>query len=240
MWLTTILAIAGSHLTLHGAAFVVETKKMRCVAPSLCAHPSSAGAERDRRSLFSSAALAVVGAAAARVPQASAAAVTATTTSESGVFFRSGDGYGYKLAPPRDFAPSNKPLKTHLDEIEFVPTPSVRGYKYGVTVDPVRIDSIRRFGTPDEVAARVVGAEIARDGVTDVTLARDATEDPNDGTYTIEYVSTGSRGVKHFVARIGIRDRRLYVLTAQVAEDDFRSREKELFETVSTFRIDSS
>ena len=50
--------------------------------------------------------------------------------------------FGYTVTPPPLFVPGNKPLKTHLDEINFSP-PDVRGYTLGVTVDPVRISKIQ-------------------------------------------------------------------------------------------------
>lgn len=155
---------------------------------------------------------------------------------DSSIFTRAGKDYGYSFLPPPEFKPSNKPLKTHLDEINFS-VEGVRGYQYGVTVDPVRIDSLKQFGTPEQVAARVVGTEIKRDGVTDVTLYGDAFEDPENGMYAINYISAGSRGIKHFVTRIAIKQNKLYVLTAQVKETEYKEREKEILSTVNTFCI---
>eukprot|EP00804_Cyclotella_cryptica_P013724 CCRYP_018832-RA/>CCRYP_018832-RA protein AED:0.44 eAED:0.44 QI:0/-1/0/1/-1/1/1/0/183 len=145
--------------------------------------------------------------------------------------------FRYTVTPPPSFAPSNKPLKTHLDEINFSP-PDARGYALGITVDPVRIKSIREFGTPEEVAARVVTAEVNRDGVFQVTLAKDPVEDADaGGCYDIEYISEGKRGIKRFVTRIYIKDGFLYVLTAQSKEDEYdTSREKEVAACVKSFK----
>lgn len=131
---------------------------------------------------------------------------------------------------------SNKPLKTHLDEINFSP-PDIRGYTLGITIDPVRLSKIQDFGTPEEVAARVVTAEINRDGVFTVTMAKDPVEDAAAGCYDIEYISDGKRGTKRFVTRIYVRDGILYVLTAQskVAEYD-EGREKDVLECVKSFK----
>ncbi len=149
--------------------------------------------------------------------------------------------FGYVIAPPPTFVPSNKPLKTHLDEINFSPPPSssgaTRGYTIGVTVDPVRIGGIREFGSPGEVAARVVTAEVGRDGVFEVTLAKDPREDPTNGGYDIEYVSDGKRGTKRFVTRVYVKDGFLYVLTVQSKEEDYDgAREAEVSECVGSFR----
>ena len=146
--------------------------------------------------------------------------------------------FGYTVTPPPTFVSSNKPLKTHLDEINFSP-PDVRGYTLGITVDPVRISSIREFGSPEEVAARVVTAEVNRDGVFEVTLAKDPREDTSGGVgcYDIEYISDGKRGKKRYVTRIYIKDGFLYVLTVQSKEDEFdKAREVEVTECVKSFR----
>ena len=143
--------------------------------------------------------------------------------------------FSYTVTPPPSFEAGNKPLKTHLDEINFSP-PDVRGYTVGVTVDPVRIGSIQEFGTPEEVAARVVTAEVNRDGVFEVTLAKDPVEDAA-GCYDIEYISEGKRGKKRFSTRIYIKDGFLYVLTVQSKEAEFDTvREKEVQQTVKSFR----
>ena len=143
--------------------------------------------------------------------------------------------FSYTVTPPPSFAPGNKPLRTHLDEINFSP-PDVRGYTLGVTVDPVRISSIKDFGTPEEVAARVVTAEVNRDGVFEVTLAKDPVED-SAGCYDIEYISDGKRGKKRFATRIYIKDGFLYVLTVQSKEAEFdETREREVLACVKSFR----
>ena len=146
--------------------------------------------------------------------------------------------FGYSITPPPTFVPSNKPLRTHLDEINFSPPPSdARGYTIGVTIDPVRINSMREFGSPGEVAARVVTAEVNRDGVFEVTLAKDPKEDDTTGGYDIEYVTDGKRGTKRFVTRVYVKDGYLYVLTVQSREKDYDgAREAEVSECVGSFR----
>eukprot|EP00548_Thalassiothrix_antarctica_P005365 CAMPEP_0194153698 /NCGR_PEP_ID=MMETSP0152-20130528/57413_1 /TAXON_ID=1049557 /ORGANISM="Thalassiothrix antarctica, Strain L6-D1" /LENGTH=135 /DNA_ID=CAMNT_0038859169 /DNA_START=205 /DNA_END=612 /DNA_ORIENTATION=- len=130
---------------------------------------------------------------------------------------------------------STKPLKTHLDEINFVSS-ELKGYQYGVTVDPVRIDSLSQFGTPGEVAARVVTAEVNRDGVFDVTLVKDPIVEESSGSYILNYLSKGKRGNKHFICKISIAKKKLYVMTAQVKEENYNDMEKELMQVVGTFQ----
>lgn len=160
---------------------------------------------------------------------ASAAAATAEP------FVRQGKGYGYTFVPPEGFAPGKKPVQTHLDEVNFN-LEGVPKYSYGVTVDPVRINSLKEFGKPEEVAARVVTAEVNRDGIFEVTLAKDPVEDGETGAYAIDYVSDGKRGKKHFVTRIFVKDQKLYVMTAQCKEEEYAEREKEIVECVKTFK----
>ena len=152
-------------------------------------------------------------------------------------FVRQGKGYGYTFVPPPGFAPGKKPVQTHRDEVNFnLEDGSAPRYTYGVTVDPVRISTLAEFGKPEEVAARVVTAEVNRDGIFEVTLAADPVEVAGSGAYAIEYISDGKRGKKHFVTRIFVKEQRLYVLTAQVKEDEYADREKEIRECVQTFR----
>jgi len=161
---------------------------------------------------------------------------TGIATQEPGVAYVStpNEKFSYTFTPPASFTASNKPLKTHLDEINF--GGDIRGYTYGITVDPVRIKSIKEFGNPEEVAARVVTAEVNRDGVFEVTLAKDPAEDPS-GCYDIEYISDGKRGVKRFVTRIYIKDGFLYVLTAQSKNGEYdKEREEEITASVKSFR----
>lgn len=150
-------------------------------------------------------------------------------------FVRQGKGYGYTFVPPEGFAPGKKPVQTHLDEVNFN-LEGVPKYTYGVTVDPVRINSLKEFGKPEEVAARVVTAEVNRDGIFEVTLAKDPVEDGETGAYAIDYVSDGKRGKKHFVTRIFVKDQKLYVMTAQCKEEEYAEREKEIVECVKSFK----
>ena len=48
----------------------------------------------------------------------------------------------YAFQPPPNFEATQKPVKTHLQEVNYVST-DMKGYQYGITVDPVRINSLR-------------------------------------------------------------------------------------------------
>jgi hypothetical protein len=45
------------------------------------------------------------------------------------------------------FQESQKPVKTHLDEVNLISN-SIKGYQYGITVDPVRINSLTEVCVP--------------------------------------------------------------------------------------------
>lgn len=94
----------------------------------------------------------------------------------------------------------------------------------------------------------MVLAELNRDGVFDVTLVEDpfmtrnkddgdgATND-NDYYYILHYLSQGKRGNKHFVCKISIQANKLYVLTAQSKEEDYKDTKEELMAAVRSFQV---
>lgn len=160
-------------------------------------------------------------------------AANSAQASTDEVFVKTTADFSYAISPPPSFDVTNKPLKTHLEEVNFVSS-STKGYQFGVTVDPVRINSLKEFGTPEEVAARVVVAEVNRDGVFDVTLVNDPVE--TNGSYLLNYLSQGKRGDKHFVCKIEVLKNKLYVLTAQAKEENYADVKDELMATVNSFR----
>lgn len=87
------------------------------------------------------------------------------------------------------------------------------------------------------MAARVVTAEVNRDGVFNVTLVKDPVEKESTGGYEIDYLSSGKRGDKHFIANILVKSGKLYVVTGQVKEENYKEKEAELLESVRSFRV---
>mmetsp|Transcript_22091 Transcript_22091/g.28581 ORF Transcript_22091/g.28581 Transcript_22091/m.28581 type:complete len:320 (-) Transcript_22091:45-1004(-) len=148
------------------------------------------------------------------------------------------DKFSYQFQPPPNFdSGNNKPLKTHLDEINFK---SNNGYQFGITVDPVRIQSLEQFGTPEQVAAKVVLAEVNRDGVFDVTLMKDpysSSSSSSSSYYQLNYLSKGKRGDKRFVTKFYIQNQFLFALTAQCKEADYADLESEMMQAVDSFQI---
>ena len=98
---------------------------------------------------------------------------------------------------------------------------------------------MHQFGTPEEVAARVVTAEVNRDGIFEVTLLEDPYQSKSDDVdaYILKYLSVGKRGRKVYTNKIVVSPNNLlYVLTAQCKEDNFSDREAEIKSTVESFR----
>jgi hypothetical protein len=78
---------------------------------------------------------------------AAAAATTTTTTTTTSLYTRQQSPnkqqqVSYSINLPSTMKETSKPVKTHLDEVNFV-SETTKGYQYGVTVDPVRISSLK-------------------------------------------------------------------------------------------------
>lgn len=155
-------------------------------------------------------------------------------------YVRETDQVYYTFAPPPGCdTPSQKPLKTHLDEVTF--KNSDTGVQFGITVDPLRIATLRDFGTPEQVAAKVVTAEVNRDGVFDVQLMEDPVAGGGDDAateyYQLNYRSNGKRGVKRFVAKFYVEKQKLYALTAQCKEENYESVKGDVLRAVDSFEV---
>jgi hypothetical protein len=152
-----------------------------------------------------------------------------------GVSTAGSDKYGYKFDYPDSWKVSKKPVQTHMDEILVK---KGGGTEVGVAVDPVKIDSIVKFGTPKEVAARVIGVERKKDGVTGARLiASSAEERDGNSYYVIEYESKSSRGDKHFISCVTIAGKKLYAMTAQAKIAMFEESEADLRAAVASFSV---
>lgn len=153
------------------------------------------------------------------------------------LFVRNSDKVHYIFQPPPGFdTPSQKPLKTHLDEVTFRSNTDVQ---FGITVDPLRISKLSDFGTPEQVAAKVVTAEVNRDGVFEVKLMEDPLSASDASYYQLNYRSSGKRGVKRYVAKFYVENQMLYALTAQCKEENYESAKADIFAAVESFRVTS-
>lgn len=136
--------------------------------------------------------------------------------------YASADGK-IRFKHPADFVLTAKPVKTHGFEV-LLRSESVKGFNEGVTMDRVKIDNILQFASPEELGAKVVAVERAKDGVLDAQLLRAVEAAPmSEGApaYELEYAVQSTRGNNHFGVRTSIVDRRLYVFTVQCSEERY-------------------
>ena len=85
-------------------------------------------------------ATATIGTATATTAPALAADVA--EESADGVFTRETKQFGYTVKSPSTYKQTAKPVKTHLDEINFI-SESIKSCQFGITIDPVRINSLK-------------------------------------------------------------------------------------------------
>ena len=71
----------------------------------------------------------------------------------SGLAERVDSEFAYRVAYPSDWSDAPKPVRTHLHELLLSAPSSEARMKLGVTVDPVKIDSLEAFGNLDQVSA---------------------------------------------------------------------------------------
>jgi hypothetical protein len=76
----------------------------------------------------------------------SGAATVFAATAPANAFDRQEDKFSYTINIPSTLKQSQKPVKTHQDESNFA-SEDVKGYQYGITVDPVRINSLKEVRT---------------------------------------------------------------------------------------------
>ena len=199
-------------------------------------HSTSAGIPRNSGGLSSSSGNSIVGHIMRQPVQMERRAVSAglasalltlalpTHADEStpSLFERKDTQNAYQLSYPTDWAESGKPVKTHLHELLVAGSGPGRS-KLGVTIDPVKIDSLEQFGSLAQTTERVIGVEQTRDGVKQVTLRGNAAEvaEGKPTYYTIDYVTESSRGTKIFCCKYCIANRKLYVLQVQCNLDAY-------------------
>lgn len=146
-------------------------------------------------------------------------------------------GKTFTFQYPSNFVFFAKPVKTHLVEYN-VKSEGRKGYTMGAVVDPVKLESLEGFGSPDFVGNRIVAVEKGRDGVFGAEL-KQATKVVVGGVtyYDIDYVNESKRGNNHYAARVGIREGKLYVLTVQTKIQDFDEIEGEVRAVIDSFQI---
>ena len=160
-----VLAFAASGTVLQealGWSFQSKTARKPSLPTSSCSDDDSMTAERlhqtlsspsSRRSVLLTASWALLlgetAAAAGKPIRANAADDETATTTPAAPFVYTRKQtvlnkkeLNYQISIPSSMNEGSKPVKTHLDEVNFV-SESVKRYQYGITVDPVRISSLK-------------------------------------------------------------------------------------------------
>ena len=119
---------------------------------------------------------------------------------------------------------SPKLVQTHATEL-FFKSETVKGLSLGITVDPVKIASIREFADPPGLADKVVKVEKSKEGVFEASVlaAQESAKPVADAVpaYEIEYKIDSSRGQNHYLVKATIIDSKVYVFTVQCKEETY-------------------
>ncbi|CAM9191479.1 unnamed protein product [Chrysoparadoxa australica] len=149
-------------------------------------------------------------------PGAAARAEEAQASPDSQLSLYKAEDGTYSFMFPKDFVSYRKPLKTHLQEVNYKSQTS-KGLEIGVAVDPVRIESLEKFGTPNEVGQKVIAVERSKDGTIEAQLNGSSQEKQGDiMLYTIDYSVENVHYVSHFLAKVAIVRGKLYSCTTKV------------------------
>jgi hypothetical protein len=122
---------------------------------------------------------------------------------------------GYSLSPPPGWTLTSK---AGADAFFSPPDGAPRGASLGVVVLPVRLRDLAGAGTLDQVGARLLDAEKAKDGTLGVALTRSEAIEPQDASsavpsYRFEYVLATSRAFKTVVTATAVARGRLFIVT---------------------------
>lgn len=131
--------------------------------------------------------------------------------------------------------PSNYDATSKAGADVFFKDDSRRGVNIGITRLPVRISSVKEYGSVDDVGQKVLNAEKQKDGTLTASMisVRAVSFGGYDG-YEYEYEVVTTRGTKRIVSRVVIKDKELYVINAMVTCGKVDACDAGLLETVLT------
>mmetsp|Transcript_29590 Transcript_29590/g.38255 ORF Transcript_29590/g.38255 Transcript_29590/m.38255 type:complete len:242 (+) Transcript_29590:71-796(+) len=159
------------------------------------------------------------------VPSPSAAASSLFTS----------DDKTFQFQVPEGFENKPKLVKTHLKEETFK-SYQTKGFNIGVAVDPVKLESVDKFGTPEEVAQKVLKVEAGKEGYMDSKLfSASSTSENGLIYYLLDYTVSSSRGENRYIVKLGVKANKLYVFTAQIKQKDYESFSGLIDDSVKSF-----
>ena len=154
-----------------------------------------------------------------------ATSALAETTSDAATFDFSNDLTSYsdasnnfRLTYPKDWTIENKAGATALFK-----NPNVKYASIGVTVTPVRINSLKEFGSLDDIGQKLVQAESQKQTtVPGGTFMERQSEcksvDTKTTFYEYEYRLITTHGNKRIYNYVGVKDKTLFIVNAQAYE----------------------
>eukprot|EP01018_Ginkgo_biloba_P014168 Gb_33225 [translate_table: standard] len=116
---------------------------------------------------------------------------------------------GFTLLKPSNWKKVDKAGATVLFE-----DPEAKANNVGVVVNPVRISSLKEFGTVHDVADKLLQAEKNKPSTNDAQLIR-VEERPIHGDiplYKLEYTLDSTRGIKRILSAVIVASKKLYLL----------------------------
>jgi len=149
---------------------------------------------------------------------------------------------GFSLALPNDFEKKDKAGATVLFQ-----DPSRTSTQVGVTVNPVRVRTLKEFGSLESVGEKLLQAEKGKESTLDCTLLyqRERTSPAGAIFYEYGYELDSTRGRKLVQTSVTIENSKLYILNATVkcekdGCDGFEETISKLRETAGSFEVSSS
>eukprot|EP00850_Spirogloea_muscicola_P004520 SM000019S05064 [mRNA] locus=s19:735552:736714:- [translate_table: standard] len=132
---------------------------------------------------------------------------------------------GFALLRPARWEKVDKAGATLLFE-----DPLDRKRSLGVVVTPVRIDSLRQFGSLDVVAGKLIEAEKKKQSTNDASIIAMGERETGDGVplYTLEYALDSSRGIKRTLTAVTIASRKLFILNIAYPDSSAKPASPEL------------
>lgn len=145
---------------------------------------------------------------------------------------------GYMFSYPSSWAVKKKPIRTHVSEV-IVTDNKESSTSAGIVVDAIKIESIDKFGTPDDVGQKVVDVEMKKESVKNAFISS-AKSTSKDGLtyYMLDYTVDSTRGVKRYLSKATVTGGQLYVFTAQAKVDNFNDdTDKTFTQMLDSFNV---
>ncbi|KAG2453834.1 hypothetical protein HYH02_002041 [Chlamydomonas schloesseri] len=147
----------------------------------------------------------------ARAEEATAAATSTSGASEAALTQYTNAAQKYQLLVPASWESKGKAGADALFE-----DPARRSTSVGVTVNPVKVASIDKFGSLAEVGDKLLEAERKKESTLGVSLVSSSERQGAGGAklYEYEYELDSTRGRKRILNTVTIFNSRLYILNA--------------------------